>query len=101
MTRPPLPLTMLLSLHTKRRELITALCSAVRVASLPHPHSARRMTKPAMNLARRPFLHLAATGAALPAASRIARAQAYPSRPITLIEPFSAGGPLDTIGRIL
>jgi tripartite-type tricarboxylate transporter receptor subunit TctC len=54
-----------------------------------------------MNLARRRFLHLAATAAALPAVSRIARAQAYPSRPITLIEPFAAGGPLDTIGRIL
>jgi tripartite-type tricarboxylate transporter receptor subunit TctC len=54
-----------------------------------------------MNLARRRFLHLAATAAALPAACRIARAQAYPSRPITLIEPFAAGGPLDTIGRIL
>jgi tripartite-type tricarboxylate transporter receptor subunit TctC len=59
------------------------------------------MTKRTMNLARRRFLHLAATAAALPAACRIARAQAYPSRPITLIEPFAAGGPLDTIGRIL
>jgi tripartite-type tricarboxylate transporter receptor subunit TctC len=28
-------------------------------------------------------------------------AQAYPSRPITIIEPFAAGGPLDTIGRII
>jgi tripartite-type tricarboxylate transporter receptor subunit TctC len=54
-----------------------------------------------MNLARRRFLHLAATAAALAAASGIARAQAYPARPITLIEPFAAGGPLDTIGRIL
>ena len=54
-----------------------------------------------MNLARRRFLHLAASTAALPAASGIARAQTYPSRPITLIEPFAAGGPLDTIGRIL
>ena len=54
-----------------------------------------------MNLARRGFLTLAATSVALPAACRIARAQTYPSRPITLIEPFAAGGPLDTIGRIL
>jgi tripartite-type tricarboxylate transporter receptor subunit TctC len=59
------------------------------------------MTKPTMNLARRGFLTLAATSVALPAACRIARAQTYPSRPITLIEPFAAGGPLDTIGRIL
>ena len=52
-------------------------------------------------LGRRTFLHLAAGAAALPAVSRIARAQAYPSRPITIIEPFVAGGPLDTIGRIM
>jgi tripartite-type tricarboxylate transporter receptor subunit TctC len=54
-----------------------------------------------MKLRRRTFLHLAAGIAALPAVSRIARAQAYPSRPITIIEPFVAGGPLDTIGRIM
>jgi len=54
-----------------------------------------------MNLPRRRFLHLAAGAAALPAVLRIARADAYPSRPITIVEPFAAGGPLDTIGRIL
>ena len=41
---------------------------------------------------RRQFLHLAAGAAALPAASRIARAQAYPSRPITMVVAFAAGG---------
>src|SRR5215831_12213571 len=50
---------------------------------------------------RRRFLHLAGGAAALPAVSRIARAQAYPSRPITMIVPFPAGGPTDTIGRIV
>jgi len=54
-----------------------------------------------MNLSRRRFLHLATGAAALPAASPIARAQPYPSRPITIIEPFAAGGPIDTIGRII
>ena len=54
-----------------------------------------------MNLPRRRFLHLATGAAALPAVARIARAQAYPSRPITIVEPFAAGGPLDTIGRIM
>ena len=53
-----------------------------------------------MNLPRRQFLRLATAAAAWPV-SRSARAQAYPSRPITIIEPFAAGGPLDTIGRIL
>jgi tripartite-type tricarboxylate transporter receptor subunit TctC len=53
-----------------------------------------------MTLSRRRFLHLAAGAAAMPAAARIARAQAYPSRPITIVEPFAAGGPLVTLGRV-
>jgi tripartite-type tricarboxylate transporter receptor subunit TctC len=54
-----------------------------------------------MKLPRRKFLHLATGVAALPALSRIARAQAYPTRPITLVAPFPAGGPVDLIARIL
>jgi tripartite-type tricarboxylate transporter receptor subunit TctC len=54
-----------------------------------------------MKLARRRFLHLAAGTVALPAVSRIAWAQAYPTRPITMIVPFAAGGPTDVIGRVL
>ena len=50
---------------------------------------------------RRQFLHLAAGAAALPAMTRIAGAQAYPSRPITLVVGAAAGGPTDTIGRII
>jgi tripartite-type tricarboxylate transporter receptor subunit TctC len=50
---------------------------------------------------RRQFLHLAAGAAALPAMSRAAWAQAYPSRQITMIVPFAAGGQSDIIGRIL
>ena len=46
-------------------------------------------------------MHLAAGAAAIPAASRIASAQIYPTRPITIIVPFSAGGALDVLGRIL
>ena len=54
-----------------------------------------------MELPRRAFLHLAAGAAALPVASRGALAQVYPSRPITMIVPASAGGPTDAIGRIM
>ena len=54
-----------------------------------------------MKLPRRQFLHLAAGAAALPAVSRIARAQSYPSRPITMIVPYAAGGPTDTVGRVM
>jgi tripartite-type tricarboxylate transporter receptor subunit TctC len=69
------------------------------VAALPRAQLLEREI--VMNLRRRRFLQLAAGAAALPAAPRLARGQDYPSRPITAVVAFAAGGSGDTIARIL
>jgi tripartite-type tricarboxylate transporter receptor subunit TctC len=55
----------------------------------------------AMNRSRRSFLHLAAAAAALPAASRMARAQAYPGRSVRIIVGFPPGQAIDIVGRVI
>jgi tripartite-type tricarboxylate transporter receptor subunit TctC len=52
-----------------------------------------------MNLPRRRFLYLAAGAVAMPAISRVAMAQTYPTRPIRLVIPFPPGGGYDAVGR--
>jgi len=54
-----------------------------------------------MTTPRRKFLQIAAGAATLPMASRLARAQAFPTRPITLVVSFPAGGPADAVARIV
>ena len=54
-----------------------------------------------MKLPRRHFLHLSAGAAAWPVVSRMACAQAYPTRPITFVNPAAAGGPIDVVARVM
>src|SRR5262245_40647313 len=75
----------------------------------PSAHSAHRLPllpdffgkEAAMKLSRRTFLHLTAGAAALPAVSRVARAQAYPTRPVRVIVGFPAGGVNDLHARLI
>jgi tripartite-type tricarboxylate transporter receptor subunit TctC len=54
-----------------------------------------------MKLPRRKFLHLAAGAAALPFAPHVARAQAYPSRPVRIVAGFPAGSAPDILSRLI
>ena len=54
-----------------------------------------------MKLPRRAFLHLAAGAVALPAVSRIARAQPYPTRPVRIVVGLAPGGANDIVARLM
>jgi tripartite-type tricarboxylate transporter receptor subunit TctC len=54
-----------------------------------------------MRLSRRQFLQLGAVAAALPIASRVARAQAYPMRPVRIVAGYPAGGVTDIYARLI
>src|SRR5215470_3102071 len=75
-------------------ELRFGIC--MRVAPPP-----RRRTMMKMKFPRREILHLVAGAAALPAIMRVARAQAYPSRPVRFVVGFAPGGGGDLATRLM
>src|SRR4029450_7403817 len=77
------------SMKNRKREICTS--GSVRDEDGQPPHL----------LGRRNFLHLAASAAALPAVSDVARAQSYPTRPVHWIVSFAAGGGPDNSARVL
>src|SRR5690348_5931280 len=54
-----------------------------------------------MKLSRRNCLRFAVASASFPALSRMAHAEAFPVRPVTIVVPYAAGGPTDALARIL
>jgi Tripartite tricarboxylate transporter family receptor len=81
---------------------MTGFITAAMIPAPAHAAHPEAFVRPiGRALARRRFLSLAAGAAALPALSHVAAAQAYPSRPITMIVPIAAGSVSDVAARVV
>src|SRR5215470_1871251 len=86
--------------HQRGREVMKA--SVRKAATLRRPATPRNNDRRVLGPhPRRRFLRLAAGTAVLPAVSRVAWAQAYPTRPIIMVVPIAAGSSSDAVGRLV
>jgi len=79
------------------------ISDAACVQAFPRARAGRQKARDgnSIELARRQFLRLTAGAAALPAVSRVARAQTYPTGPVRIVVGFTAGGAFDIVARLM